>query len=204
MRVAVVAVLAIGGASYAGLAAAQTDHDVSIGDNVYEPESIAIAVGDTVVWTHEGARPHSVTSDPNQADEFDSSPTCPTNPVTDCMQAGATFEYTFETAGTFTYFCRVHGTAMSGQVVVGGAQPTESETPSETPLPTGTPLPTVSPTVTPTPTPSLTPTPTPTPTPTLDETPQTGGGTPAAAVGAALIVLAGLALRFGKDPLTEG
>jgi LPXTG-motif cell wall-anchored protein len=50
------------------------------------------------------------------------------------MEAGDTFSHTFSTAGTVTYFCKVHGQSMSGTVVVEGDGPP----PTGTPTPTGT------------------------------------------------------------------
>ncbi|MFN2589374.1 MAG: plastocyanin/azurin family copper-binding protein, partial [Actinomycetota bacterium] len=104
--VLILAVLTISAPAFAATTA------VSIGDNFYSPEQVTIAVGDTVVWTHNGQAPHSVTADDGS---FDSSPTCP---ATGCLETGDTYSHTFTTAGTFGYFCKVHGQSMSGSVVV--------------------------------------------------------------------------------------
>jgi LPXTG-motif cell wall-anchored protein len=85
---------------------------VSIGDNFYDPSSTTVSVGDTVTWTNHGQAPHSVTA---QNGSFDSSPNCPSG---DCLENGESYSHTFNSAGTFAYFCRVHGQAMSGTVVV--------------------------------------------------------------------------------------
>jgi LPXTG-motif cell wall-anchored protein len=116
--------LALGPASVAG-AATKT---VSIGDNFYSPASVTISAGDTVTWTNNGAAPHTVTADNGS---FDSSPNCPAD--TDaCLQGGDTYSHTFSSAGTFGYFCKVHGQSMSGTVVVqgggGGTEPGPSGT----------------------------------------------------------------------------
>jgi LPXTG-motif cell wall-anchored protein len=117
-------VLALGPASIAG-AASKT---VSIGDNFYSPASVTISVGDTVTWTNNGAAPHTATADNGS---FDSSPGCPAN-VDACLQPGDTYSHTFSAAGTFGYFCKVHGQSMSGTVVVqgggGGTEPGPSGT----------------------------------------------------------------------------
>ena len=94
---------------------------------------MTINVGDTVTWTHNGVRPHTVHAD-NGA--FNSG-----NRVT-----GQQFSYTFTTAGTFAYYCDYHGgpggSGMSGTVVVQAAP-----APATTPTPSAAaPAPTVAPT----------------------------------------------------------
>ena len=90
---------------------------VSIVDLTYDPASITVAPGDTVTWTvtKSAGAPHSVTSGkPGDADAgklFDSG-------IDGLKDDGQTFQHTFESAGTFAYFCTVHGAAMSGTVIV--------------------------------------------------------------------------------------
>src|SRR5262252_3660017 len=81
------------------------------------------------------------------------------------LNQGATFTHTFNSVGTFSYYCTPHGgcCGMVGTVVVVAASPTPTATPRPTSTPTATPRPTATPTATPRPT--ATPTPTPTPTP---------------------------------------
>lgn len=76
---------------------------VSVGDNFYNPSSVTVSVGDTVVWTWMGANQHTVT--------FDDGPGSST-------QASGSFQRVFTAAGTFPYHCLVHGVAMSGTVIV--------------------------------------------------------------------------------------
>ena len=75
----------------------------------YVPADITINVGDTVVWTNdEPQMAHTVTAgdlgaDPNTVgydypDGFDSQ----------FMMAGAAFEWTFDKAGTYPYYCQLH------------------------------------------------------------------------------------------------
>jgi LPXTG-motif cell wall-anchored protein len=103
---------------------------VSMGDNFYDPETVTISAGDTVVWTNNGQAPHTVTANDGS---FDSSPDCPGD-FDACMQSGDTYSQTFGAAGTFAYYCKVHGQEMSGTVVVqgGGTEPSESS-----PVPSG-------------------------------------------------------------------
>ncbi len=126
--------------------------NVSMVDNAFQPPTITIQVGDTVVWTNNGSLPHTSTSD--TAGIWDSGILLP----------GQTFSRTFDTAGTFPYNCVIHrALGMVGTVVVqAAAQPTATSTPAP---PTATPAPGA-------PTPTATAaaaTPTPTPAPTPDE-----------------------------------
>lgn len=98
--------------------AAQATETVDVRDNSFAPGTVEIVEGDTVRWVQSGTGQHSVTADD---DSFDSHPNCP--PV--CMQDGDDFERTFEDAGTFRYYCKLHGgedgAGMSGRVVVSAA-----------------------------------------------------------------------------------
>jgi plastocyanin len=95
--------------------------NVSITDNQYTPATVTINVGDTVTWTDNGSA-HSVTSDDGTS--FDSSPNCPST----CLANGDTFSHTFSSAGSFGYHCRLHGSAMTGTVVVQAPATTTSST----------------------------------------------------------------------------
>ena len=79
--------------------------EVSIGDNFFDPRDLTINVGDTVTWTNNGSNPHTTTSDTgvwNSDSEF---------PLPLAMQPGDQFSFTFTQAGTFPYFCEIHGAA---------------------------------------------------------------------------------------------
>lgn len=81
---------------------------VTIAGFAFEPPSIEVAAGDTVVWTNEDGVAHTVTAgEPGAAqDTFDES-----------LDAGATAEISFDEAGTYPYFCAIHP-SMTGEVVV--------------------------------------------------------------------------------------
>lgn len=86
---------------------------VTVGDNFFEDAngrqngnaSVSIAVGDTVMWEWQGSNPHTVTSDstPSDGSSFDSG-----------QQTSNTFRFAPQTTGTWTYFCEVHPTIMTG------------------------------------------------------------------------------------------
>src|SRR6476661_10173415 len=118
--------------------------DVAIGPNfelVFSPSSVTIHPGDQVRWTWSSSG-HSTTS---------GSPGQP-NGIWDSgiHNQGATFTRSFNSPGTFPYYCVPHGGCcmMVGTVMVVNASPTS--TPTATP--TGTPRPTATPTGTPRPT----------------------------------------------------
>ena len=68
----------------------------------FEPAELRVPVGTTVTWTNTDPAPHTVTGD-----GFNTGP----------LEPGSTGTVTFDTAGTFDYFCAIHPT-MSGRVVV--------------------------------------------------------------------------------------
>lgn len=91
---------------------------VTVENNAFTPATLTVAPGSTVTWTWDtcttGYDPyggststcvdHSVVWDAGGT----SSPT----------QSQGTYSRTFSTAGTYNYHCAIHGTAMSGKVVV--------------------------------------------------------------------------------------
>ena len=130
----------------------------------FTPSSVTIQVGDTVEWVW-GSSDHSSTSGTPGAPDglWDSG----------ILNIGATFSHTFTTAGTFAYFCEVHGSCcrMIGSVTVSAPTPTPTPTPSPTTTPSPTASPTPSPTATPSPSTSPTPSPTVSPSPSPSPTP---------------------------------
>jgi len=78
---------------------------VSMEDFRFNPPTINVQVGGSVVWTNNGRTPHTSTS---QNGGWDSGRIDP----------GRTFSQTFTSAGTFPYLCSIHP-QMRGQVVVG-------------------------------------------------------------------------------------
>ena len=81
-------------------------------DQVSGNSTTTIPVGTTVTWTWVGS-PHSVTSG--------ACPPCQHDDNFGTEQSFSpphTFSFTFNTPGSFPYFCTVHGQAMTGTVVV--------------------------------------------------------------------------------------
>jgi plastocyanin len=104
--------------AFAAAAAPAHAADVKIQGFAFTPSTVTIALGDTVTWTYAGPDTnHSVTSDPGQADSWDSDPG--RSPSSTDHPPGTTYARRFDVAGRFTYFCKVHP-SMKGTVVVGG------------------------------------------------------------------------------------
>lgn len=126
-----------------GLAAAQSGNSVDVVDSAFEPPTLTVMAGDQVTWTSSGSLPHTVTASDGA---FDSNPDCAS--FSDggsgaCMDNGETFDFTFDTPGTYAYYCKLHGTSdgsgMAGTIVVqaAGAQASETPTEDDTPSVTG-------------------------------------------------------------------
>lgn len=99
-----------------GQASAPATIAVSLGDNFFKsarnntqaPARDTVAVGGTVTWTWTGSNPHTVLSTGSPSFTSSSNPT----------QTTGTYQFTFNSAGTYTYECGIHGPSMSGVMVV--------------------------------------------------------------------------------------
>jgi plastocyanin len=76
---------------------------VTIADFAFMPQEVAVSVGTTVTWTNEDWAPHTVTAGDGS---FDSGR----------LDQGASFEHTFNEAGTNAYFCTFHP-GMTGTII---------------------------------------------------------------------------------------
>lgn len=86
-------------------------------DTAYNPNPIEVDVGQTVIWINDDFSFHTVTSgevgNTNLDRIFDSGLAGPTA----LASTGKTYEYTFELAGEYPYFCILHP-GMVGKVIV--------------------------------------------------------------------------------------
>jgi plastocyanin len=101
---------------------------VGPGGFFFKPPSVTIHTGDSVLWTWSSTG-HSSTS---------GSPGMPTGLWDSGIRnQGATFVHTFNTAGSFPYYCTPHGACcgMVGTVIVSNSTPTPSPTATPTPTP---------------------------------------------------------------------
>ena len=74
------------------------------------PSKVSINAGDTISWTNDDTAVHTTTGgsiSTGTTGTFDSG----------LIQSGVMYEYTFDSAGTFDYFCVVHPW-MSGSISV--------------------------------------------------------------------------------------
>ena len=90
---------------------AQTTHQVAVTDFAFTPSQLTITAGDKVVWTNTGAMGHNVNG---------TTATFPSNPESFGNSVGLnwTYEFVFNTAGTYDYHCNPHSTGMKGKVIV--------------------------------------------------------------------------------------
>lgn len=96
---------------------------VTMEDAAFQDSPATIQRGDTVRWVHEdGATTHTAETRDGAPESFDSG---------DMTEAtNSEFEFTFETAGDYAYFCRYHEGAMSESIEVREAyegQPGDAE-----------------------------------------------------------------------------
>lgn len=77
---------------------------VTIESFLFNPESLTIKAGETVTWTNKDSVAHTITEDKGV---FDSG----------SINSGATYSFTFKTAGTFSYHCTIHP-SMTGTIIV--------------------------------------------------------------------------------------
>jgi plastocyanin len=87
---------------------------LTVSNNKYTPAHDSVAMGATLKWTW-----NSCTGDgyggstcTSHSVKFDDG-----GPSSE-IQSSGTFSRTFNSAGTYTYHCAVHGTAMAGTVIV--------------------------------------------------------------------------------------
>lgn len=78
--------------------------EVEISGNAFEENTITIKIGDSVTWTNHDSATHTVVADDGS---FKSS----------SLKNDASFNQTFDKAGTFTYHCGFHS-SMTGTVIV--------------------------------------------------------------------------------------
>jgi len=80
--------------------------DGSNGSYGFTPAVLTVKVGTTITWKNMSSAPHTVTSDDGQT--FDSGN----------VAVGATFHFTFTTAGPFSYHCNIHPYMRATIIVV--------------------------------------------------------------------------------------
>lgn len=90
-------------------------------DPMYRPSSIQISAGQTVQWENDGQVSHSVTDDPERANQPGDAllPSGATPFNSGNVMPGGKFRHTFSKPGRYRYFCLTHeGDKMIGEVIV--------------------------------------------------------------------------------------
>lgn len=95
-----------------------TAREVVIRLVAFRPESLAVPAGTTVTWKQTDAGTHTVTSGTVTQGAGDVTTAPDGRFDSGNIATGATFEFTFDEAGTFPYFCAVHPATMRGDVQV--------------------------------------------------------------------------------------
>jgi plastocyanin len=90
-----------------GPATGGSSNAVTVGNNFFSPANLSVAPGATVTWNWDmGDTLHQIAFTDNAPGS--------------AKQSSGTFQRTFSTAGTYSYFCTVHGAQlMSGTITVG-------------------------------------------------------------------------------------
>lgn len=78
-------------------------NEVGMSPTSFIPAQLTIRAGETVVWNNTDSMLHTVTSNDGLFNEN--------------VQPGASFSYTFATAGTYGYVCTLHP-GMNGTIIV--------------------------------------------------------------------------------------
>ncbi len=79
------------------------------GNYAFQPASVTVKAGATVMWVNNSNVAHTSTSDSGSAVTWDSS----------AISTGGNFSFVFSTPGTYTYHCSIHP-FMHGTIVVTG------------------------------------------------------------------------------------
>jgi plastocyanin len=82
---------------------------IDIVDLAFDPATVELPAGTTVLWSNTGVAPHTVSA---EAGSFDSG----------TLESGASFEHTFAKPGTYAYLCRIHP-AMTGTIEIVASDP---------------------------------------------------------------------------------
>jgi plastocyanin len=77
-------------------------YNINIQNFSFNPGTLTINKGDTVIWTNNDSAPHQIKSA-----TFNSN----------TLSNGGTFSFTFTDAGTYNYSCAIHP-SMTGSIIV--------------------------------------------------------------------------------------
>ncbi len=89
-------------------------------DDQTQTSTTQVSVGDTVTWVWEGTMRHGVTSGKCTAGGYYDPGSCDPDGIfsSGSHEGPFQFSHTFTEAGSFAYYCPVHGSSMKGRIVV--------------------------------------------------------------------------------------
>ena len=82
----------------------------------FRPESLDAKTGTTVTWTQQDAGAHTVSSGTVEQGGADVTTTPDGRFESGQLATGATFTFTFDSPGTYPYFCQIHPATMRGEI----------------------------------------------------------------------------------------
>ena len=82
-------------------------NSVMIQNFAFSPATLTIKTGSTVTWMNQDGAPHQIASDPGSVVAFTS----------ESLAYGASFQFTFNQTGTYSYYCTIHP-SMKGTIIV--------------------------------------------------------------------------------------
>jgi plastocyanin len=91
------ALLVVVGSAFLAPPAQAAGQAVMMQNYAFSPSSLTVHVGDTVTWTNHDQAPHDVTTT-----------SAPVAIKSSMLSTGQSFSYTFQTAGTYSYYCSIH------------------------------------------------------------------------------------------------
>jgi plastocyanin len=93
-----------------GSTSSPSSNQVAMKDFTFNPESLNVAVGDTVTWVNQGAYDHTTTS--GEVGSPDG------NWDSGVMAPGAEYKHVFAAVGNFHYYCALHGATYGMKGVI--------------------------------------------------------------------------------------
>lgn len=96
-----------------GARVSMVDNEPDLTNWHFDPAEVTVPAGSTVVWINTGKEEHTVTSDPDSREKFDSG----------YKKRGASWQRVFSRPGRFGYYCAPHPWMKGTVVVVAAAAP---------------------------------------------------------------------------------
>jgi plastocyanin len=100
------AVAGCGGSDYGtapGATCTPTATRICMTASTFNPTTLTVSAGTEVTWLNGSSLAHTVTSSPSSTEVFDYN-----------VGVGGSVSRTFNTAGTYEYYCELHGTPTDG------------------------------------------------------------------------------------------